>query len=281
MTSDAKIGLLLGLVFIFVIGYIINGLPNFNRESNSSELTTTMVSQQNNTPGIGTKERKVRREFIRRKKPALEVQSSAQGNQNIRFSTPLPKRGAVARDTGKVKSIALGQPLTPTEKKKIRPVKTSRPSRPKFYVVRDGDNLTAIAKKFYGPENGNKRINIKRIFEANRRFLKSQHEINVGQKLIIPPLSALAPKKSKASSVVSSGIFKKIKSLGKKLPSADRRKPGQDRVYIVQEGDSLWRIAAKQLGSGSRYTEIIELNAVILDDEDNIAVGMRLKIPAR
>ena len=28
MTSDAKIGLLLGLVFIFVIAFIINGLPN-------------------------------------------------------------------------------------------------------------------------------------------------------------------------------------------------------------------------------------------------------------
>ena len=28
MTSDAKIGLLLGLIFIFVIAFVINGLPS-------------------------------------------------------------------------------------------------------------------------------------------------------------------------------------------------------------------------------------------------------------
>jgi len=49
----------------------------------------------------------------------------------------------------------------------------------------------------------------------------------------------------------------------------------------VQEGDSLWRIAAEQLGEGSRYIEIAELNAGILDDEDSLVVGTRLRIPAR
>ncbi len=40
MTSDAKIGLLLGLVFIFVIAFIINGLPNFgNRQAEATPMT--------------------------------------------------------------------------------------------------------------------------------------------------------------------------------------------------------------------------------------------------
>ena len=43
----------------------------------------------------------------------------------------------------------------------------------------------------------------------------------------------------------------------------------------------MWKIAAKCLGDGSRYREIAELNADIVDDEDNIVVGMRLKIPVR
>ena len=49
----------------------------------------------------------------------------------------------------------------------------------------------------------------------------------------------------------------------------------------MREGDSLWQIAAEQLGNGSRYTELAELNADILDDEDTVLVGMRLKLPAR
>ncbi|OHB63966.1 MAG: hypothetical protein A2Y77_10205 [Planctomycetes bacterium RBG_13_62_9] len=40
MTSDAKIGLLLGLVFIFVIAFIINGLPNLRAQPTKAEVTT-------------------------------------------------------------------------------------------------------------------------------------------------------------------------------------------------------------------------------------------------
>ncbi|MGA2094604.1 MAG: hypothetical protein ABSH16_14575 [Sedimentisphaerales bacterium] len=39
MTSDAKIGLLLGLVFIFVIAFIINGLPGFHHKDDGNKLT--------------------------------------------------------------------------------------------------------------------------------------------------------------------------------------------------------------------------------------------------
>ncbi|MHC4396653.1 MAG: LysM peptidoglycan-binding domain-containing protein [Planctomycetota bacterium] len=281
MTSDAKIGLLLGLVFIFIIAFIINGLPTSHSQENSNELTTTMVRQQNNPPGIGTKERKVRREVISRKKTALKVQSSTPAKQNVRFTTPLPKSTKVAKDTDKVKSITPPRPLPTAKKKKALTAKQTTPGRPKFYVVRDGDNLSTIAKKIYGPEDGNKKINITRIFEANRRFLKSQHEIYKGQKLIIPPLLTSAPNKKKASSVFSPAIFKKVKSIGRRRPAADNRKTKQGRQYIVQQGDNLWRIAAKQLGNANRYTEIAELNTDILDNEDDITIGMRLKMPAR
>lgn len=46
--------------------------------------------------------------------------------------------------------------------------------------------------------------------------------------------------------------------------------------YTVRKGDSLWKIARKQLGSGSRYTEIMELNGLI---SDTIYPGQVLKLP--
>ncbi|MHC4521263.1 MAG: hypothetical protein ACYTAS_21930, partial [Planctomycetota bacterium] len=48
MTSDAKIGLLLGLVFIFVIAFIINGLPNFGNRSQSAEAASMINHQDEN-----------------------------------------------------------------------------------------------------------------------------------------------------------------------------------------------------------------------------------------
>jgi len=40
MTSDAKIGLLLGLVFIIIIAFVINGLPDFLQPDEEKVLVT-------------------------------------------------------------------------------------------------------------------------------------------------------------------------------------------------------------------------------------------------
>ena len=47
-------------------------------------------------------------------------------------------------------------------------------------------------------------------------------------------------------------------------------------VYTVKSGDSLWAIAERLLGNGSRYTEIMTLNNL---RTPNILVGQKLKIP--
>ena len=51
-------------------------------------------------------------------------------------------------------------------------------------------------------------------------------------------------------------------------------------IYTVVEGDNLWKIARKHLGSGTKYTEIYELNKDILKSADLIYIGQVIKIPA-
>lgn len=48
------------------------------------------------------------------------------------------------------------------------------------------------------------------------------------------------------------------------------------RVHTVVHGDTLWNIAKKYLGNGSRYPEIVKLNAL---KSNVIYSGMKLKIP--
>ncbi len=287
MTSDAKIGLLLGLVFIFIIAFIINGLPRFRSNTNNNELTTDTVYPPDDSMGIAAKERKAQEVFSRVGRPTQErvgqVPVVSKNEGAVRFEMPLPEGTSAAKDDliveapiDRVKPSAL---LSETnERTQVNKSRSVEPALPKTYVVSEGDNLAVIAQKFYGPDEGNKKINVNRIFEANRKLLKSVDEIYVGQKLTIPPLI------KKTDSVFSGSLFDKVKSIGRKFTSDDPPKvPGTrpSKQYVVREGDSLWRIAVEQLGDGTRYKEISEINADILGNEDYLTVGMQLRIPTR
>lgn len=50
--------------------------------------------------------------------------------------------------------------------------------------------------------------------------------------------------------------------------------------YVVKEGDNFWKIAASQLGDGSRSNEIIKLNPDAAKSK-YLTVGMKLKLPAK
>ena len=56
------------------------------------------------------------------------------------------------------------------------------------------------------------------------------------------------------------------------------KKEDEPRTYVVKKGDSLWKIAAKELGKGARYTEIKALNGM---KNNTIHTGDVLKIPAK
>jgi nucleoid-associated protein YgaU len=280
MASDAKIGLLLGLVFIFIIALIINGLPSFREDGSNNQLTTNMVSLQNNPPAIAAKERGVinLREAVGKKPTQVELPSA--GNQDILPTTAVPESALVVKETTAVEAIAAAAQAVAAKDESYK-TDANGAIPPKIYVVNEGDSLAGIARKFYGSREGSKKINIARIFDVNRKLLKSPDEIRVGQKLIIPPLLASVPDKGKIVNVLSGTEFTKVESVGKRHLLANGHQVEQNSGYVVREGDSLWQIAAEQLGNGSRCSEIAELNAGVLDGEDNLSVGMHLKMPAR
>lgn len=50
--------------------------------------------------------------------------------------------------------------------------------------------------------------------------------------------------------------------------------------YVVKPGDSLWSIAQKELGAGTKWEVIYQLNRDILEDPDRILAGQELKLSA-
>lgn len=152
----------------------------------------------------------------------------------------------------------------------------------KTYVVQEGDNnLAKISKKFYGEQEGNRLVNINKIYERNTGVLKSADKIFVGQKIVIP--QPAPPVEPQPSNVLSGGALRNVTSIGPAATNRTNNNSRQDtsRLYVVKEDDSLWKISAEQLGNGSRFEEISKLNTDILNDKNKLKPGMKLRLPAK
>ncbi|MFA5422731.1 MAG: LysM peptidoglycan-binding domain-containing protein [Phycisphaerae bacterium] len=307
MTRDAKIGLLLGLLFIFVIAFIINGLPSLGR-SDGNELTRNMARPQRK-PGIGTEGRQVAQRTITPVRPVVppaqpqqvEPQVSQQTQSNVRFETQIPQTAVqTSQPIGQIQMLTQqNQPVQQTQstqqisadlqaiasqinaievQQNTTPAVISpaapKPARAHIYTVEDGDSLASIAKEFYGSEQGNKKANVDLIFKANSKILKSPDSIYVGQKLIIPPLPDSVLNSPKT--VAGNENFRPVQSVGTNHEN-QAAKNRNTKYYVVKDGDSLWKIAAEQLGDGNKYKELAKINK--LKDEDFLVVGAKLMLP--
>lgn len=355
MTSDAKIGLLLGLIFIFVIAFVINGLPNLRPQTTKGEaVPTNMMPTTDENLGVADKAQKaqetigwsdlldkqteppadqpVATKSAEPTTPKAEQPVAADNSkEGIRSIVPMPSASGIEKLTKGLEDIV--QALAPASGPAAAQDKTTEPapsvevaeSQPKLerpqttetaetakpaasapagalktYVVVDGDTLASVAKKVYGPEEGNRIVNNLRIFEANRNILKSPDDIAIGQELVIPPPAK--PKAEKPDTVLPKTLFEKVEAIGKRRvpnpdktergkqppaekPAATKKQPAKpptnERWYVVQDGDNLWRIASTQLGSGARYEEITKLNADILKGDIKLNGGMRLRLPSQ
>ena len=115
------------------------------------------------------------------------------------------------------------------------------------YTVQAGDTLWAIARKY--------NCSITEIVAANSDRIKNPNRIHAGWQLKIP----------KSGAPVSGSTPDAV------LP--ENRKSG---IYIVRQGDTLWKIARKY---GCSVAEIISLNRELIRDPALIYSGWELKVP--
>jgi nucleoid-associated protein YgaU len=296
MTADAKIGLLLALVFIVGITFVINGLPDFLNKTKDQPDTIGYINHyKQQAPALVGQSRNIAAALnkpvvVVAQPPAAEVNSQPQTTQ-VAVQTVMPAaQEAVAETAGSEPNKT--QVVVAEKSQTVKPLAV--------YEVRTGDSLASIALKFYGQKEGAKLASIERIFNANKDKLASNDSIQVGQKLIIPAIQ------SKADELVKTGMFEKVKPAASKdskqaakeavketakksetpKDAKDQKeqkqsKKEQFRIYTIKESDSLWQIAVKQLGDGNRYKEIIKLNKGVIGDGKSLAVGTKIKLPIK
>jgi len=128
------------------------------------------------------------------------------------------------------------------------PLRTRASEDANAYTIAAGDTLSGIASRRYGSTRY-----VQTIQDANPGL--DPNRLRVGERIRLPDVSKLAE--------------------GASAPAAPAPK-----VYVVQQGDTLIRIAQRIYGEASMYPRIYEANKDILSSPNaRLYIGQRLRLP--
>ncbi len=209
-------------------------------------------------------------------RPLPKLNSS--GGENPNTVADLPERQAASQaiDIIPPTRTRTMQPKPRPAEPKPRPI----PQRVQVYVVAKNDNLTKIARKFYGKPKTAKRVkeNVDLIFQANRQALKNRNSVHAGQKLRIPLLDGVNGRTRSGSRSLAKSQADTTKT--KAVFAGTGGASGKNwRWYQIKPKDGYARIAKEQLGDANRWKDIFELNKDIFPNPDMIRPGVRIRLP--
>jgi nucleoid-associated protein YgaU len=274
MTADAKVGLLLGLFFIVIIAFLVNGLPNFIQEENTSPANASIVTRTGQDMVLDNSVPRAAHRLYSSRAAASQRITEAPQEMVVLDSSPEQTPQVEIPDFVPQRQTPMVTQNTPSAV--VQEVAESPKVR--THVVKSGEILPVIAKHYYGPEEGNRRVVIQRLYEANTSVLKSPDHVRVGQKLTIPPQEELLNPSDNVVKAPSASeeLLKKASAI---LKWADKKDTTSISEYTVREGDNLWSIAQQKLGDGNRYKEIARLNKSKIKSANDVVIGTRLIIP--
>ncbi len=306
MTRETKVGLLVGLGIILLVGIIVSDHLSVVQRQNPADLTHFAdQTQQSVAPDravdhddgrsilgaypdqTGVPQKPTAAPRVTRPTRPLPMPARVRPSEPPRrmLAPPTPdrrvaqsrSRTAAAVPTLSQTGIARQMIGTTSSRSQAAGTDTSvdaLPSQPLIHYVKTGESLWQIAQQYYG--NGEFwRV----VAQANPKAVGSNGSVRVGVRLVVPNKAALSTRP------------------GDPRASADRQNPSRlpvqsatpqtgatassERFYTVQANDSLSKIAADVLGEPDRWEDIYNANRKVLDHPDQLKVGQRLTIPPR
>lgn len=141
------------------------------------------------------------------------------------------------------------------------------------------DFAADIGKKVFGIGDANAAEQIKENIEANNPGVENL-TVGLDDEICTLNGSCNSPE-AKEKVVLMAGNMKGVGAVMADGLNAPEPAPEAAEVtyYTIESGDTLWGIAAKFLGNGSKYPEIFEANKEVIEDPDKIFVGQKIRIP--
>jgi nucleoid-associated protein YgaU len=138
------------------------------------------------------------------------------------------------------------------------------------YQVKKGDTIKGIAKAWLGDEKL-----AESLYDQNKARIPDVRHLSAHLTLVFP--KSKFAKKPEIGTAGSSGSATMPAGL-KKDEVKPTTEPAGDKKYVVKEGDTLYGIAKRELGKGSRWEEIVTLNHL---DGNMVKKGQTLVMPAK
>ena len=304
MTREHKLALIVGFSLVLVLGVLIS--DHFSKARTGQPLIVEITDPVSSP--FGPRTASASQQLPGSTLPPTQTPTLTQGGAD-RAIDPLPGlRQPQTSGQSKATEISMGGTGSPTSLTNVTttplPVgATPVPAGPsgnsglpistgvlKRYEVKKDDYIFTIAKKFYGDGNlwtSLRDYNKGRVTESGgmregitleippRDVLEGKARLGDPRLSPIPPAPGTAPQSFTPKADPTTN-----KPDAKLDPKADPKAAGYT-TYTVQDGDTLYSIARKKLGSTKRVQDLIDANKSTLSTPDELKVGMSIRIPAR
>jgi nucleoid-associated protein YgaU len=139
------------------------------------------------------------------------------------------------------------------------------------YQTHRGDTFRSIARKWLGDESL-----AESLYEYNKARVPDARHLNERLTLIFP--RSKFPAKKQEVGTAGSSVSGTMPASMKRDEVKPTTEPAGDKKYVVKDGDTLYGIAKRELGKGSRWEEIAKLNEL---DGNMVKKGQTLVMPAK
>ena len=302
MTRETKIGLLVGLAFIIVIGILLSDHLTSTLQPPQAPLSVAAVNVREGvaSPGVGqvSQERPVQVPEARPNPLVInENPRRESGRAEITILPPSSSGGGSrdavipSNDNRSTERVVIpppqqqDQPVVRTEPPRIptglERIRAEHPDElvivpaegVREYKAEPGDTISKIARRQLG---GDTRANQETILKLNPALKNDPKALRAGETYMIP----IAKETTPATVATPPAVI----PVGTPVTTPPTTRPVTtvgDNLYTTRSGDTLWRIAINQVGSHAAVEQIKELNRDVLKGSDRLKPGMKLKLPAK
>ncbi len=276
MKRETKVGLLVGLLIIVLIGIVVSDHLSVVQQQDSAALDGFAGDAQRGIDGgappansIGERDPRVetndhgtrRNEGEPIPPPNPRPEGNANNNRRNDNNNPPPRPGPRDR----------------------RPNNDVEELAPSYHRVEAGDNLWKLAQKFYG--DGAKYW--KELKRANPNAVGANDSLKLGTRLVIPNKATLDARLGRANNsdpVRDNLTDPAARDLYDQLrPRPNGSQPNTPRptaqIAVAKPGDTLSHLAARHLGSSRHWRALLQANRDQLSSEHDLRPGMKLKLP--
>jgi nucleoid-associated protein YgaU len=245
MTRENKLAMVLGFGLLLFVGILVS--DHMIKPGPVPPATSTFVNNATGVPPLPG--------------PGASGIVLVGNNGNVAI-TPEPPAPAPepSRSTGEPPTPESQQGGASPDRAGGRPTLPPTPSV-ETYTVKSGDTFARIANRVYGRSALGQRL-------ADANGIQPS-KLKVGDVIKLPPIAELDPNAAKANSTNPNST----------APSEGDLAAPKYRAYRVKPGDTLYSIAQRELGSGSRMRELQRFNVDVLKDSDVLQPGMEIRIP--